>query len=205
MAHLTGRQRAQHTRHPKAFPRRHVPLPRPTPPTPGFPAPCNPTPKTPPRAPIPRLRRGPAQRPQETICGARHKPNRRPSGTMPHQPGRQYGPQNRHLSVARPPTRARAQTRTRYTPPSRLTPRGPQAREASPGRRPCRKATPERRRDRRATQPRCSQRQPSHNARSPRWTPRRKWGDPHSGQTRHHQRRAHPNRGNPAGGWTSQQ
>ena len=31
MAHLTGRQRAQHTRRPKTPPRRHTPLRRPTP------------------------------------------------------------------------------------------------------------------------------------------------------------------------------
>ena len=50
MAHLTGRQRAQHTPRPKSPPRRHTPLPRPTPPPPGPPTPCAPTPRTPPRA-----------------------------------------------------------------------------------------------------------------------------------------------------------
>ena len=49
MAHLTGRQRAQHTRRPKTPPHRNTPLPRPTPPPPGPPTPCAPTPTTPPR------------------------------------------------------------------------------------------------------------------------------------------------------------
>ena len=190
MAQLTGRRRAHHTRHQKAPPRRHVPLPRLTPATPGPPAPYTPTPTTPPRAPIPRLRQRPAQRPRETTCRPRHTPNRRRSGTTPHQPGGRYSPENHHLPVARPPTQARAQTR--HTSPSRLTPRGPQAPEASPGRRPCRKATPQRQRDGRATQPRRPHHQPSHNARTPRWTPWSKWGDPHSGQKHHHQLRAHP-------------
>ena len=183
MAHLTCRRRAQHTRCPKTPRHRHVPLPRRTPPAPGPPKPCTPTPITPPRAQIPRLRRRPAQRPRGT-CRPRHKPNRRPSGTTPHQPGRRYGPQNRHLPVAQPPTRTQVQTR--HAPPSRLTPRGPQAREADLGRHPCRKATPERRRDRRTTQPRRPQPQHSHNGRSPRWT-RREWGDPQNGQQHHNQ------------------
>ena len=45
-----------------------------------------------------------------------------------------------HLPVARPPARTPAQTR--HAPPSRLTPRSPQAREADPGRRPCRRPHP---------------------------------------------------------------
>ena len=195
MAHLTGRRRAQHTRRPKTPPRRHVPLPRPTPRAPGPPTTCTPTPTTPPRGEICRLRRRPAQRPRGT-CRPQHKPNRPPSGTTPHQPGRRYGPQNRHLPVARPPTRTQVQTR--HKPPSRLTPGGPPAREAGPGHRPCRKATPERRRDRRTTQPRRPHHQPSQHARSPRWT-RSKWGDPHSGQKHHRQQ------GNLAREWTSRQ
>ena len=183
MAHLTGRQRAKHTRHPKTPPRRHVPLPKPTPPPPGPATPCTPTPTTPPRALIPRLRRHPAQRPPGT-CRPRHKPNRRPSGATPHQPGRRYGSQNRDLPVAPPPTPTQVQTR--HAAPSRLTLRDPQAREANRGRRPCLKATPERRRDRRTTQSRCPHRQPNHNTRSPRWT-RRKYRDPHYGQQHHHQ------------------
>ena len=182
IAHLTGRQRAQHTRRPKTPPRRHVPLPRPTPEAPGPPTPCTPTPTTPQRAQIPRLRRRPAQRPWGT-CRPRHKPNRRPSGTTPHRLGRRYGPQNRHLPVARPPTWT--QVKTRQTPPSQLTPRGPQTQEAGPGRRPCRKASPERRRDRRTTQARRPHRQPSDSARTPQWT-RRKLGNPHIGQQHHH-------------------
>ena len=74
-----------------------------------------------PQAHNPRLRRHPAQRPRET-CRPRHKPNRRPSGTKPHQPGRRYSPQNGHLPVARPPTPSQVQTR--QAPPSWRTPRG---------------------------------------------------------------------------------
>ena len=198
MVHLTGRQTAQHTRHQMAPPRRQVPLPRSTPPTPGSLAPCTPTPTTPPRAQIPRLRRRPAQQPRETICRPRQKPNWRPSGTTPLQPGRKYGPQGHHLPVARPPTRSRAQTW--HTPPSWLTPCGPQAREAGTGRRPCPKGTPESWSDRQATQPRHPHRQPSHNARRQQRTPQRNWGDLRSSQKRHHQRQAHPKRGNLAGG-----
>ena len=183
MAHLTSRRRAQHTRRPKTPPRRRVPLPQNTPSLPGPPTPCTTTPTTPPRAQIPRLRRHPAQRPRGT-CRPRHKPNRRLSGTTSHQPGQRYGPQNRHLLVARPPTRYQVQTR--HAPPTRPRPRGPRAREAYPGCRPCRKATPERRRDRRTMQPRRLHRQPNHKARSPRWT-RRKCRDPHSGQQHHNQ------------------
>ena len=103
---------------------------------------------------------------------AQAKPH--PHGTTTHQPGRQYGPQKRHLAVARPPTRARTQTRTRRAPPSRLTPRGPPIRKARQGRRTCRKATAERKHNRRAPQPPRPHRPPSHKAGSPRWTPRRK-------------------------------
>ena len=195
MAHLTGQRRPQHTRCPNTPPRRHMPLPQPTPPPPCPPTPCTSTPTTPPRAQISRLRGHPAQQPRGT-CRPRHKPNRRPRGTTPHQPGWRYGPQNRHLPVARPPIRTQVQTR--HTPPSQLTPRGPQAREANPGRRLCWKATPQRRRNRRTTQPNRPHRQTSHNARSQRWT-RTKWGDPHNGQQHHHQW------GNPEGEWTSQQ
>ena len=101
------------------------------------------------------------------------------------------------------PSPTRAWAKTRHTPPSRRTPPSPQAREAGPGRRPCRKATPERQRDRQAMQPRRPHRQPSHSARSPQWTPQRKWGDPHSGQKRHHQQRAPPKWRNLAEEWTS--
>ena len=139
MAHLTGRRRAQHTRRPKVPPRRHLPLPRPTPPVPGPPALCTPTPTAEPRAKICRLWRRPAQRPRGT-CRPRHKPNRRPSGTTRHQLDRRYGPQNRHLPVARPPIGPGPRPGTHHRP------RGPQAREAGPGRRPCQKARPERRR-----------------------------------------------------------
>ena len=176
MPHLTGRRRAQQARHPRKPRRRQVLLPHPTPPPPGPPTLCTPTPRTPPRARIPRLRRHPAPRPRGT-CRSRPKPNRRPSGTTPHQPGRRYGPQNHHLPVARPPTRTQVQTR--HAPPSRLTPRGPQAREANRGRHPCWEATPERRRDRRTMQPPRPHRQPNHNARSPRWA-RRTCRDPHN-------------------------
>ena len=179
---------------PEDLPRTHVLLPRPTPPAPGAPTPCTPTTTTPPRARILRLRRRPAQQPRGT-CRPRHKLNHRPSSTTPHQPDRRRmdGPQNRHLPVARPPTLT--QVHTRHTPPSRLTPRGPQARAAGPSRSPCRKATPERLRDWQTTQPRHPQ---SHNKRSPRWM-RRKWGDPQSKQQHRHQQ------GHLAGEWTSQQ
>ena len=156
MAHLTGRQRAQHTRRPKTPPRRHMPLPRPTPPPPGPPTPCAPTPTTPPRARTPRLRRH-----HRGTYQPRHTPNRRPSDTTRHQPGRRYGPQNRHLPFARPPAWTPAQIW--HAPPSRLTPSSPQAREANPGRRPCQKATPERRRNRQTMQPRRPHRQRNRN------------------------------------------
>ena len=64
--------------------------------------------------------------------------------------------------------------------------------EASPGRHPCQMAKPERRRNSQTTQPRRPHRPPSHNARSQRWTPRRKRGDPRSGKKRHCQRRTYP-------------
>ena len=50
MGHLTDRQRAQHTRCPRTCPRRHMRLPRPTPPPHGPPTPCAPTPTTQARA-----------------------------------------------------------------------------------------------------------------------------------------------------------
>ena len=71
--------------------------------------------------------------PRGAICWPRHKPSQHPSGTTTHKPGRQYGLQVRHLAVARLSTRVRTPTRTRRAPPSRLTPRGPPIREASPG------------------------------------------------------------------------
>ena len=86
MTHLTGRQLAQHTHRPKANPRRHTPLPRPTPPPPSPPTPCAPTPTTPPRAQTPRLRQRPARWPRGT-CRPQHTQNRRPRDTRPHQPG----------------------------------------------------------------------------------------------------------------------
>ena len=107
-----------------------------------------------------------------------------PQRHPPHQPGRRYGPQNRHLRVARPPARTPAQTR--HAPPSGRTPSSPQAWEADPGRRPCRKATPERRRNRWTMQPPCPHRQPNRNAGSSRWV-RRKCGGPHSKQQHQHQ------------------
>ena len=109
MAHQTGRRRAPHTRHPRAPPHRHVPLPRPTPATPGPSALCALTPTTPPRAPVARLRQHPAHRLQGTIRRPRHKPNRHPSGTTTHLPGQQCSPQTHHLAVAPPLTRARTQ------------------------------------------------------------------------------------------------
>ena len=104
MAHLTGRKRAQHTRHPKAPPRRHTPLHRPTPPPPGPLTPCAPTPTTPPRAWTPRLRQRPARRTHRP----RHTPDRRPSDTTPHQPGPRRGQQNRHPDSGPDPARITA-------------------------------------------------------------------------------------------------
>ena len=192
MAHLTGRQRAQHTRRPKAPPRRHTPLPRPTPPPPGPPTPCAPTPTTPPRAWTPRLRQRPALR----TYRPRHTPDRRPSDTTPPGPGRGRGQQNCHLPVAQPPARTRA--RTRHAPPPRRAPRRPRAREADPSRRPWRKATPEWQRNRRTMRPSRLHCQPNRSAGGPRWS-RRKCGDPHNGQQRQHQW------GNLAGEWTGRQ
>ena len=150
----------------------------------------NPTQGSNPQAPAASSRAAPGDQPPtaqaEPASQRRHA----------HQPGRRYGPQNHHIPVARPPTRTQVQTR--HTPPSRLTPCGPQPREAGPGRRPFRKATPERRRGRRTTQPRRPHRQPGNFARSPRFT-RRKSGDLHSGQQQRHQQ------GNLAADWTSQQ
>ena len=61
-AHPEPRQRHGTPDRPTEAPlRRHVPLPRPTPPAPGPPAPSTPTPTTPLRAQIPRLRRRPAR------------------------------------------------------------------------------------------------------------------------------------------------
>ena len=147
MAHLTGRQRAQHTRHPKAPSSRHTPLTRPTTPPPGPPTPCAPTPTTLPRAWTPKLR----QRPVQRTYRPRHTPDRHPSDTTPHQPDRRRGQQNRHLPVAQPPARTLA--RTGHATPPRQAPRGPRAREADRSRRPWRKATPERQRNRRMMKP----------------------------------------------------
>ena len=57
MAHLTGRQRAQHMRRLKTPRRRHTLLPRPTPPPPRPQTPCAPAPTTPrgPRPPPPAI------------------------------------------------------------------------------------------------------------------------------------------------------
>ena len=180
MAHLSGRQRAQHTRHPTAPPRRHTPLPRLTPPPPCPPTPCAPTPTTPPRAESPGLRQCPARR----TYRPRHTTDRQPSGTTPHQPGLRHGQQNRHLPVAQP--LARTPVRTRHAPPPRRAPRSPRAREADPSRRPWRKATPEGQRNRRTMKPSRLHCQRNRSAGSPRWA-RKKCGAPRNGQQRQHQ------------------
>ena len=89
-------------------------------------------PTSPPGAPVPRLQRHPARRPQGVINQPRRKPNRHPINATTHQPDRQYGSRMRHLAVPRP--LARTRTQTRRMPLSGPTPRG-QTRQATGSRR----------------------------------------------------------------------
>ena len=146
--------------------------------------------------------KGPAVRPTETPSGNRPAPNPDPDpdpthATVPadapraNAPGRELPTGVPHpeggTPVARPAAAEGTDGRRHWQ----------STWEASPGRHTRQMAKPEKWRNWHTAQPCRRHCPPSHNARSPRWTPRRKRGDPRSGKKRHCQRRTYPPRAQP--------